>query len=160
MRMPSIGRLISVRRYPSRAGTDERIALRYQSHLPMVTDLGFAECVTFAIIDRQSGDKAGEIALRAGDSRPLFYLGHIGYHVDPAYRGHHYALRACRLCLPLLKEMGMGSLVITTDEDNAASIRTCEGLGCRLESTVNVPRWCCEKFQISQRKRRYVLVLA
>ena len=55
-----------------------------------------------------------------------------------------------------MKAMGMRSFVITTDEDNPASSRTCEKLGCVLESTVDVPAWCRIEFDISARKRRYV----
>lgn len=158
--MLGIGRESALRRFALRATSDHEIMLRVQKYYPRVADLGFARCVTFDVIHRESGKKAGEIALRVGESDSLFYLGHIGYHIDPRYRGRHYAMRACRLCLPLLREWRMGSVVITTDDDNAASIRTCEELGCVLESTVDVPRWCWEKFQISRRKRRYVLILA
>lgn len=63
--------------------------------------------------------------------------------------GHAAALRACRLCVPLLSELGMRSFVITTDEDNLPSIRTCERLGCTLECTVDVPLWCRQEFSIS-----------
>ena len=101
-------------------------------------------------------ETAGEIALRVGEDASLFYLGHIGYHVDPPFRGHGAALRACRLCVPVFSELGMRTFVITTDEDNLPSIRTCEKLGCILESTVNVPLWCRQEFSISARKRRYV----
>ena len=56
----------------------------------------------------------------------------------------------------MLSELGMRSFVITTDEDNLPSIRTCERLGCTLECTVDVPLWCRQEFSISARKRRYV----
>ena len=74
--------------------------------------------------------------LRVGEDESLFYLGHIGYHVDPPFRGHSAALHACRLCVPVFHELGMRTFVITTDEDNLPSILTCERLGCILESTV------------------------
>ena len=45
---------------------------------------------------------------------------------------------------------------ITTDVDNHPSIKTCERLGCVLESTVDVPGWCRAEFSISHRKRRYI----
>ena len=159
MRMQNFARLLQFRRFAAHEAKDDLISLRIRQYLPMAADLDFADCLILDIIDRQSGNTAGEISLRIGESESLYYLGHIGYHVDPPYRGSHYALRACRLCLPLLREIGMRSVVITTDEDNAPSIRTCEELGCCLESTVDVPGWCVEKYQISRRKRIYVLVL-
>jgi len=112
--------------------------------------------MVFDVVDLVSGRIAGEIALRLGEGEGLFYLGHIGYHIDPPFRGKHNALRACRLCLSVFEEMGYRSFVITTDEDNYPSIRTCELLGCTLESTVDVPVWCIEEYSISHRKRRYV----
>ena len=107
----------------------------------------------------------GEVAMRTPVSythldvykrQSLFYLGHIGYHVDPPFRGHGAALRACRLCVSVLAELGMRTFVITTDEDNLPSILTCERLGCTLECSVDVPLWCRQEFSISERKRRYV----
>ena len=112
--------------------------------------------MVFDIIDIEKNKVSGEIALRLGEGEGLFYLGHIGYHVDPPYRGKNEALHACRLCVPIFLEMGYRSFVITTDEDNYPSIRTCEKLGCVLESTVDVPFWCREEYDISARKRRYV----
>lgn len=139
---------------------DDQIALRLADVCREEARLGHALCMDFDILDLRSGQPAGKLGVRIGESDSLFYLGHIGYHVDPAFRGHGYALRACKLCLPLFRRFHMNSLVITTDEDNLPSIRTCENLGCRLETVVDVPRWCQKEFKISQRKRRYILVLA
>lgn len=135
---------------------DEQISLVPREYAHRVSRLDGACCMVFDIVDLASGRTAGEIALRLGEGEGLFYLGHIGYHVDPPYQGKHNALHACRLCLPIFKKMGFRSFVITTDEDNIPSIRTCERLGCILESTVDVPVWCIEEYNISHRKRRYV----
>ena len=65
---------------------------------------------------------AGSISLRLGHSPNLdMYLGHIGYHVLPPARGHRYALRACRLLLPLARMHGHRQLWITCNPENAAS---------------------------------------
>lgn len=133
---------------------DDAICLRPREYAAHVEELSGAKSLVFDIVMEEH--TAGEIALRIGDDEALFYLGHIGYHVDPPYRGNHAALRACRLCLPVLAELGMRSFVVTTDEDNYPSILTCERLGCALESTVDVPLWCRQEFGISARKRRYV----
>lgn len=135
---------------------DDRIGLRPRKYYGCVMQLGGAKELEFDIVDLETERKAGEIALRIGEDESLFYLGHIGYHVDPPFQGGHDALRACLLCLPVFWELNMRSLVITTDEDNIPSIRTCERLGCVLESTVDVPLWCREEFGISARKRRYI----
>ena len=135
---------------------DDQFQLYPRQYFHRVVQLDGACCMNFDIVERASGKIAGEIALRIGEGESLFYLGHIGYHIDPPFRGRHGALRACRMCLPMLRAMGMRSIVITTDVDNLPSIRTCELLGCALESTVDVPAWCQAEFSISHQKRRYI----
>ena len=135
---------------------DELIRLVPREYAHRIARLDGACCMIFDVVDIPSGRVAGEIALRIGEGAGLFYLGHIGYHIDPPYRGKHEALHACRLCIPIFKEMGYRSFVITTDDDNFPSIKTCEKLGCILESTVDVPVWCQQEYSISTRKRRYV----
>jgi tagatose 1,6-diphosphate aldolase len=66
------------------------------------------------------------------------YYGHIGYHVYPPARGHHYAFRACRLALPLLRAHRVRP-ILTCDPANLASRRTIEQLGGRYVDTVTVP---------------------
>lgn len=136
---------------------DDCVCLRVKKIYPSVADFEHTACVLFHIVEIASGEIAGELSLRIGEDPSLFYLGHIGYHIDPPYQGQHFAGRACALCVPLLRQLGMRSVVITTDEDNHASIRTCEALGAVFECSVNVPLWCMRKFEISHRKRRYVL---
>lgn len=135
---------------------DELFALVPRSYAHRISQIDGACSMIFDIIERSSGKIAGEIALRIGEGESLYYLGHIGYHIDPPFRGQHGALRACRMCLSVMRDMGMRSFVITTDDDNFPSIRTCELLGCVLESTVLVPLWCRTEFQLSDRKRRYI----
>ncbi len=82
----------------------------------------------------------GSIELRIGDTPDLVtYGGHIGYAVEPPYRGHHYAARACRLLLPLARRHGFTTLWITCNPDNLASRRTCELLGAELAEIVDLP---------------------
>lgn len=135
---------------------DDVFALIPRQYAHRVSQIDGACSMIFDIVERSSRKIAGEIALRLGEGESLYYLGHIGYHIDPPFRGNHGALRACRMVLPLIRQMGMRSFVITTDEDNLPSIRTCESLGCALESTVDVPMWCRAEFEISARKRRYI----
>jgi tagatose 1,6-diphosphate aldolase len=83
---------------------------------------------------------AGGCSMRVGHTRDVeMYFGHIGYHVYPAARGHHYSERACRLLLPLARAHGMKTLWITTDPENIPSRRTCERLGAALIEVVDVP---------------------
>jgi tagatose 1,6-diphosphate aldolase len=83
---------------------------------------------------------AGGVGLRIGTWPTLErYYGHLGYHVYPPARGHHYAERACRLLLPLARRHSLRPLWITCNPDNIASRRTCERLGGRLIDIVSVP---------------------
>lgn len=138
---------------------NEAVALRPREYSAHVSCLDGAISMVFDIMDVATRRVSGELALRVGEGASLFYLGHIGYHVDPPYQGRHVAKQACLLCLPVFSALGMGTVVITTDEDNLPSVYTCQGLGCELECTVDVPRWCMREFAISSRKRRYVLIL-
>jgi tagatose 1,6-diphosphate aldolase len=82
----------------------------------------------------------GSIELRVGHTEEVDgWLGHIGYGVDPAYRGQRYAARSCRLLLPLACRHGLNPLWITCDPDNLASRRTCEILGAELVDIVAIP---------------------
>ena len=138
---------------------DDEIALRplcFDGHL---WELDGADSYTFQIICLQTMEPVGEIAVRVGECAAMYYLGHIGYHIDPPWRGHRWATHACRLIQPFLVLCGFRSLVITTDIDNYPSIRVCEALGCVLESTVPVPLWCRTDFELSDAKKRFVLLL-
>ena len=119
-------------------------------------DMGFGDVYDYLIVPHGKRREAGRISLRLGESPCVYYFGHIGYHVDPPYRGNHYARRACTLLMPMIRQAGKRSVVITCDPDNFASRRTCEGLGCELERIVEVPQPIRKRWEISPVKCRYV----
>jgi predicted acetyltransferase len=119
-------------------------------------ELGIRRTFLFRIMPCGTKKDAGRISLRCGESSGLYYFGHIGYHVGEKFRGHGYALRACRLLIPLCRVLHIHSLVITTDTDNIASRRTCEKLGCELESIVSVPLIYRQQYQMGAYKCRYI----
>lgn len=123
---------------------------------PPEEEMGFGVCHDFIIAPHGKRREAGRISLRLGESDCVYYFGHIGYHVDPPYRGHHYARHACALLKPLIEMSGKESVVITTDPDNIPSRRTCEGLGCELERIVDVPVKIQRRWEISAVKCRYI----
>lgn len=125
---------------------DDRIALLLSDRSETDPSMGITDSWVFDIYELASRRRVGYVSLRIGESAYLYYLGHIGYRVDEPFRGHGYAGRACRLLLPLLRQMGMNSVVITNNTENTPSRRTCEKLGCELESIVPVPagyRYAC-----------------
>src|SRR5690606_31709736 len=82
---------------------------------------------------RVGGQHAGSISLRVGTNPYIeLYAGHIGYGVEPAFRGHHYAARACRVMFELARRHGMTMLWITCNPENVASRRTAELVGGKL----------------------------
>lgn len=87
----------------------------------------------------KGSESVGGIDLRIGLTDGLFYGGHIGYHVDEAWRGRDFAGRACRLLRPLMRLHGMEAAVITNDVNNSASKRVCEKLGCTFLCRADLP---------------------
>ena len=82
----------------------------------------------------------GRLTLRIGHTEHIeMYAGHIGYSVDPPYRGRRLAARSCLLVLPLARAHGINPLWITCNPENAASRRTCEIIGSTLVETVPIP---------------------
>ena len=95
--------------------------------------------ILFFKIRLLDGTWIGNCDLRVGDSEITEVLGHIGYGIHEAYRGHHYAVNACKLLLGYAKRAHMTQLYITCDIDNYPSIRTCELLGAERIETIEVP---------------------
>lgn len=100
---------------------------------------GIVDGFTFYMYKARTRHYMGYVSLRLGESPGLYYLGHIGYRVEPAYRGMHLAERGCRMMVPLMRKLGIKSVVITNNVENTPSRRTAERLGCVLESIVPVP---------------------
>lgn len=112
----------------------------------------------FRMVDNATGEEAGSIRLRVGSSRHILcYAGHVGYAVNPPYRGHRYAARSLRLLLPLAAQLGIDPLWITCDPENAASRRTLELAGAEFIEIVEVPPDCIIFQSGHPRKCRYRL---
>lgn len=93
----------------------------------------------FAICDKQGGEM-GVCDLRIGHNSNTYYGGNIGYSIHEAYRGHHYAGKACLLLFELAKQHRMDYLIITCDPDNYASRKTCEYAGCHFIEIAELPK--------------------
>ena len=123
-------------------------------------ELGFGHEQIWRITLHDSRGEIGQISYRNGESRCIYYFGHIGYHIDEPYRGHHYARRACLLLRDEILLGGKQSAVITCDPDNGPSRQTCIRLGCLFEGETDVPEDLQKKYDISARKCRYIWLLA
>jgi predicted acetyltransferase len=104
--------------------------------------------------------RVGGIRFRAENAFDVeTYAGNLGYNIDPPFRGHHLAEKACRLLLPLAVAHHFDCLWITCDPDNVASRKTCERLGAELVDIAALPE-DSDMYRDGERfKCRYRLVL-
>lgn len=135
------------------------VELRFRERTSQDRSMGIRETLTYDICLPGSPRYAGYISLRLGESPEIYYLGHIGYRVEEPYRGQGLAARAVRAMKPLIQAHQFRSLSITTDVDNLPSRRTCENLGCVLESIVPVPMKYRAMCMNSPLKCRYILLV-
>ncbi|MDO5021759.1 MAG: GNAT family N-acetyltransferase [Eubacteriales bacterium] len=135
------------------------IYLSLHNKLPQEAELGLKYTLVYNICLKQRVAKhnVGYISLRVGESPALYYLGHVGYRIDPEYRGHGYAAKAVELIKQPAYSANMRSLVITCDVDNMASRKTCLNSGCEFEQIVDVPLQYHEICMDSKKKCRYIL---
>ena len=118
--------------------------------------MALGEICEYVIAEHGKKKEIGRVEARMGEGVCAYYFGHVGYHIDPEWRGHHYALHACRLILPVFRRFGKRNVVITCDPDNLPSRKTCEELGCELERVVKVQQFVRDRWSISREKCRYI----
>ncbi|WP_263416513.1 GNAT family N-acetyltransferase [Terriglobus albidus] len=115
----------------------------------------------FRMVDLRTRAEVGRINLRLGSEPHVErYAGHVGYFVEPAYRGHGCASRALRLLMRIARGLGIDPLWITCDPDNIPSRRTCERAGAEFIEIVDVPEDCVIYQSGHRRKCRYRLKLS
>ncbi len=117
--------------------SDGTIELVNFSNKPANIELNLAPLYGFKIV--RNGETIGECNVRIGYTKEQFFCGNLGYEIFEPFRGHHYAVRACRLLIPVMQAHGMKKANITTAVDNRASVRTCELLGARYLGIAALP---------------------
>ena len=119
---------------------DGDLELILRKTIPGDPEKNWAPAYDFEMRRTGTSRKIGDINLRIGNMDHIVkYGGHIGYAVDPPYRGHHYAARSCKLLFPFAQRHGLNILWITCNPDNIASRRTCELAGGILIEIVDLP---------------------
>ena len=116
----------------------DEITLRLEKTVDGDETRGWLPAYHFAICN-PAGDKMGVCDLRIGHNENVYYGGNIGYRVEPPYRGHHYAAKACLLLFDLARKHGLDWLIITCNPDNWPSRKTCEWAGGQLTAIVDLP---------------------
>ena len=143
---------------PSVAGPE--IDLKLKERIGPDRSIGSSESLVYGMCLSGKREMIGYVSLRLGESPGLYYLGHIGYRVEEGYRGHNFAAKAVHMLLPLMRRMGLRTVVITTDTDNVPSRKTCEHLGCVLERITPVPPEFLGLCMMAPAKCRYILSAA
>ncbi len=117
--------------------SDGEITLRISSISDADETKGYVPAYRFDIIREIDGETVGEIDLRLGYVRNLYFGGNIGYHIKEEFRGHGYAGKACRLVFMIARAHRMPYVIISCRADNIPSRRTLEALqGTLLETRV------------------------
>ena len=117
---------------------DGEILLRLERTCEAQPEKNWVPAYYFAIC-LPDGTKIGQCDLRIGHNDRLYIGGNIGYGIDEAYRGHHYAAKACRLLFRLARKHDLGYVIITCDPANTASSRTCQLAGGEYLETADIP---------------------
>jgi tagatose 1,6-diphosphate aldolase len=121
---------------------DGDLALRLNALRPANPAAHWAGAMVFDIVERPTGQVVGGIHLRLADTQDLvLHGGHVGYAVDPPFRGHRYAARAVKMLLPIARQAGMEVVWITCDPANVASRRTLEIAGGEYVDTLDIAPW-------------------
>ena len=102
-----------------------------------IPGMGWVPGYEFHMMHNGTVTRMGSVALRVGDVPD--FVGHLGYSVEPGFRGKRYAAKACVLLLPLARSHDMDVLRISCSPGNAASRRTCEIMGAEYLGLVKVP---------------------
>ncbi len=118
---------------------DGEIFLKLVQTTEAVPEKRWVPVYKFRICLAADGTDVGQCDFRVGNTEKLYFGGNIGYGIDEAYRGRHYAAKACRLLMNLARRHGMRYLHITCDHQNYASRRTCEVAGGTLETILDLP---------------------
>ncbi len=118
---------------------DDDLELLLVEKAPVDLERGLVPAYEFMMRHVYENKNVGRIAFRVGLTKRLMeYGGHIGYEVHEAYRGRRYAARSCKLLFPFIKRHNIDTVVITCEPSNIPSVRTCEIIGGKLDSTYEV----------------------
>jgi predicted acetyltransferase len=136
--------------------TDGELVLRVNREAPGIPEKKWVPAYFFDIYLVSANKKVGTADLRIGYTDDLvWYGGLIGYGIDEKFRGNSYASKACELIKRVAKDHGMDVLWITCEENNIASKRTLEKLGCSFVGIMDLPEYHDLYKRGQRRVRRY-----
>ncbi|MGA2787396.1 MAG: GNAT family N-acetyltransferase [Verrucomicrobiota bacterium] len=131
-----------------------QVRLQFVRIVPGSVSRGFVPSYHFRIIVADGTD-VGHINFRVGETEHVrLCAGHVGYEITATFRGHGFALQACRALAPFVRSF-YKSVILTSNPDNSASIRTIEQLGAHFIDEVVVPPHDPHYQSGSRSKKRY-----
>ena len=120
---------------------------------------GYVPAYYFKIVRCTDEAEVGVCDLRIGYNDNIEYGGNIGYEIFEAFRGNHYASKACKLLIPLAMKHQLEEVIITCSPENIASRKTCERSGAEFIGIIDVPRWH-ELYKMGEKKKcKYIISL-
>jgi predicted acetyltransferase len=135
-----------------------QVTIRFDRIVPGEPSRGFVPYYHFRVLIAD-GQEVGHINFRVGDTEHVrLCAGHIGFEILESFRGHGYALQACRAIAPFVHSI-YDAVTITCDPDNLASLRIIERLGASFIEEVAVPAHDPHYHRGSRSKRRYMWTL-
>ncbi|MER5349359.1 GNAT family protein [Kitasatospora sp. NPDC002551] len=112
---------------------------------PFVVGAGDDTAACFSVVERSSGELAGEALLWGVDAHQR--RAHLGLALRPAFRGRGLSGDIVRLlCRYGFTVRGMQRLQIETLADNLPMIKAATGAGFVLEGTLRQAAWACGAF--------------
>lgn len=132
--------------------TDGEIDLRIEAKLPADETKGYVPAYEYRITLHGLTERIGRISLRIGYNENIRYGENIGYEINKAYRGKHYAAKTCEIVKQVAIAHGMDKIIITCNPDNYPSRKTCEKIGAKLTEIVDLPPYN-EQYQEGERQK-------
>ena len=117
----------------------EEIDLILKEVCEAVPEKKWVSALVYDIVLHDTQTIIGECSARIGDNENLFYSGHIGYVVNPEFRGKGYAGQSVKLLLNVFKENEMEKIYITNSPENISSRRVWEKLGAKFIGLFELP---------------------
>jgi tagatose 1,6-diphosphate aldolase len=140
--------------------TDGEVVLRLIRDVPANPAEEWLRALHYGISLVNAKEVIGYIDIRLGYTLDVVrYGGHLGYGIEPAWRGHHYAGKACLLLKQVAIKYGMDVIWITCNPDNWPSRKTCEWIGATLVEIVDLPPGNDQYKRGDRQKCRYRWVL-
>ena len=109
--------------------TDDEIRLVLKSRDQPCYEKGILPRYGFSIIHINDNKDIGMVYFAVDTTRRQYLRGHLSYSVSPAYSGHNYAMKACKLIKQVALTHGLKRLFVGSGYDNIASRKTIEKLG-------------------------------